>query len=57
MLRRNNPDRREQRRKEAAVRQAEYDALTKEQKIARAMASPGRSKRELIRLGAWPDAV
>jgi len=45
-----------QRREEAEIRQAEYDALTPEQKIARAMASPGSSKRELIRLNAWPDA-
>lgn len=51
MLRRNFPDRRKQRADEAAVRQAEYDALTKEQKIARAESRPGNSLRELRRLG------
>ena len=55
MLRKNNPDRRQKRREEAAIRQAEYDALTPEQKIARAMSRRGRSKRELIRLNAWPS--
>ncbi len=51
------PHRRDQRREEAEVRQAEYDALTSEQKVARAMTSPGRSKRELIRLNAWPNTA
>jgi len=51
------PDRVDQRRKEAAIRQEEYDALTPEQKIARCMKRRGRSKRELIRLNAWPDAA
>lgn len=57
MIRMRFPDRRAQRRVEAEVRQAEYDALSPEQKVARAMASPGHSKRELIRLNAWPDAA
>lgn len=51
MLRRNFPDRRKQRADEAAVRQAEYDALTKEQKIARAESRRGNSLRERRRLG------
>jgi hypothetical protein len=51
------PDRVDQRRKEAVIRQAEYDALTSEQKVARAHTSPGRSKRELIRLNAWTEAA
>lgn len=38
------------RRQEAEKRQAAYDALTTEQKIARAEAAPGESKRELARL-------
>jgi hypothetical protein len=53
MLRMNFEDRRKQRAEEAAVRQAEYDALTPEQKVARAQAAPGNSKRELIRLNAY----
>lgn len=57
MLRKNFPDRRAQKREDADVRQAYYDALTHEQKVASAMASPGRSKRELIRLNAWPSAA
>lgn len=55
MSMKNNSVRRAERREQAAIRQEEYDALTKEQKIARAMARRGRSKRELIRLNAWPD--
>ena len=43
-------DRRKQRQEEAAIRQAEYDALTIEQRIARAKARRGRSKKELRRL-------
>jgi hypothetical protein len=35
---------------EAAVRQDEYDALTTEQKIARAQSRRGESKKELRRL-------
>lgn len=42
---------RKQRQEEAAVRQAEYDALTREQKIARAMSRRGNSAKELRRLG------
>ena len=53
MLRKNFPDRRKQRQDEAAVRQAECDALTKEQRIARVQTRPGNNKRELIRLGVW----
>ena len=52
----NNKERRAERRVEAAIRQEEYDALTPEQKIAACMSRRGRSKRELIRLNAWPDA-
>ncbi len=57
MLRTNFPARHKRRHEEAVIRQEEYDALTKEQKVARAMASPGSSKRELIRLNSWPDAA
>jgi len=35
---------------EAVERQAKYDALTIEQKIERAKAAPGSSKRQLSRL-------
>ena len=45
-----------ERRDEANVRQVSYNALTPEQKIARAQSRRGNSKRELIRLGAWVDA-
>lgn len=38
------------RREEALARQAKYDALTTEQKIARAKSRPGNSKRELAQL-------
>jgi len=48
---RNFTRRREQRREDAEVRQAEYDKLTNEQKVERAKSRPGDSKRELIRLG------
>lgn len=44
------PDRRKDRQEQASVRQAEYDALTREQKIARAMSRRGNSARELYRL-------
>jgi hypothetical protein len=44
-----NP-RRLERQEQAKVRQIEYDALTKEQKVARAKARPGESARELRRL-------
>lgn len=50
MRNRTRPDRRKARQAEAAVRQAEYDALTREQKIARAMSRRGNSARELRRL-------
>lgn len=52
MLRKNRKDRREQRRLEAGVRQAEYDGLTTAAKIERALARPGSSKKELARLRA-----
>ncbi len=55
MPRKNFPDRRKVRNEEAVVRQAEYDALPEEQKVARAEFRRGNSKRELIRLGAWQD--
>lgn len=42
--------RRKERREQAAVRQAEYDALSTEQKIARAEGRRGNSKKELTRL-------
>ena len=57
MKRMDFPDRRKQRHNEAVIRQAEYDARTPEQKIAQCMKRRGRSKRELIRLNAWPDAA
>lgn len=41
---------RAQRRLEAQERQAEYDALPLEEKVARAVAAPGASVRELKRL-------
>jgi len=43
--------RRERRQEQAAARQAEYDKLTNEQKVERALARPGNSARELTRLG------
>jgi hypothetical protein len=46
-------DRRKQRHAEAAIRQEEYDGLTKDQKIARVHARPGNNQRELRRLGVW----
>ena len=42
--------RRKARQAEAIVRQDEYDALTSDQKIARAESRPGNSKKELGRL-------
>lgn len=51
MLRKNFEGRRKQRREEAAIRQAEYDALTPEQKIARAESRRGNSLKERRRLG------
>lgn len=51
MTRRSNQrHRKDARREQAAVRQAEYNALSTEDKIARAEARPGNSKRELERL-------
>lgn len=41
---------RAQRRLEAQERQAEYDALPLEEKVARAVVAPGNSARELKRL-------
>jgi hypothetical protein len=52
-MRKNFPNRRKQRRDEAAVRQEEYNALSKEQKIARVKARRGNNKRELVRLSAY----
>lgn len=50
MLRMNFPDRREQRRNEAVIRQEEYDALHLASKMARCVRRPGDSKKELVRL-------
>jgi hypothetical protein len=47
------PDRVDQRRKEAVIRQEEYAALTQEQKVARVKTRPGNNKRELTRLNAY----
>lgn len=46
----NNSGVRELRRTQAETRQAQYDALTNEQKIERAKDRRGDSKRELTRL-------
>lgn len=43
---------RDQRRADAIERQAAYDALTVDEKVARATAAPGNAARELKRLGA-----
>jgi len=43
-------DGKELRQKEAKERQDEYNALTVEQRIDRAISRPGESKRELARL-------
>jgi hypothetical protein len=43
-------ERRKERQEQAAIRQAEYDALSTEQKIARAKSRRGNSKKELARL-------
>lgn len=48
---------REQRRVDAERRQAEYDALSLDEKIARAESRPGESKRELSRLRALKAAA
>lgn len=40
----------ERRRTAAEARQARYDALTHDQKVARAHAAPGKAVRELTRL-------
>lgn len=50
MKRMNFESRRKQRQEEAAIRQAEYSALTTEQKIVRAESRRGNSKKELRRL-------
>ena len=50
MKRANQRHRRQRRREEAEIRQAEYDALTIEQKIARAKGRPGDSRKEIKRL-------
>ena len=44
--------RKQQRREEGAIRQAEHDALTLEQKLAKAKSRPGNSKREITKLEA-----
>lgn len=51
MSMKNNSVRRAERREQAAIRQAEYDALTKAEKIVRAKSRRGESKKELRRLG------
>ena len=48
---------REQRREDTERRQAEYDNLTLDEKIARAESRPGESRRELSRLRALKDAA
>lgn len=45
-----NAERKAARRAEAEARQAEYDALTLDQKVERAKAAPGRAARQLDRL-------
>jgi hypothetical protein len=47
----------QRKREEAAVRQAEYSALSIEQKIARAKSRRGASKRELTKLYAQLAAM
>jgi len=44
--------RRKSRRVEAEIRQEEYESLTTEQKVARAVSRRGNSEKELGRLGA-----
>ena len=51
MKRMNFESRRKQRQEEAAIRQDEYNALSKEQRIARAESRRGNSLRERRRLG------
>jgi hypothetical protein len=53
MKRKNFPERRSIRRDEAYVRQTYYDNLTHDEKVASAKASPGNSKRQLVRLNAY----
>jgi hypothetical protein len=43
-------ERKEEKREQAAIRQAEYDALTTEQKLARARSRRGNSQKEINRL-------
>ena len=50
MKRENRKSRREQRQQEAAIRQEEYDKLSTDDKISRAKARRGNSKKELKRL-------
>ena len=52
-----NNARRKEKQEQAVIRQAEYDALTPEQKIARAHSRRGENKRELIRLNAWQSVA
>ena len=40
----------QQKREEAVIRQKEYDALSTEQKVARAKAARGNSKKQLTKL-------
>jgi hypothetical protein len=47
----------QRKREEAKIRQAEYSALTLEQKIARAQSRRGESKRELTKLISQRDAL
>lgn len=46
------PNRRAQRRVEAEVRQAEYDAMSTMHKVARCLVRRGNSKKELARIKA-----
>ena len=44
-------ERKRVKREEAWTRQSDYDSLTTEQKIERALAKPGKCAKELARLG------
>ena len=48
----NRNGRRVERQAQAAERQAAYDALSNDEKIKRARKAPGKSARQLRRLGA-----
>lgn len=55
MPRMNFLDRKKLRHEHAEIRNSEYNALTTEQKIARAESRPGNSAKELERLHASTD--